>query len=172
MALTYRLPVEVSGADRGIIKLMGWSGIALVAADGIRNRARLEKLLERVVLLAAIMAAIGLIQFFAGVDIAARIHLPGLQTNTELISLGERSIFRRVGGTAAHPIEFGVVLAAILPLAMHFAFGRGEGGSLRTLAAKQRDWICLGLIGVGAPLAVSRSATLGIAVVLVVVFAG
>jgi polysaccharide biosynthesis protein PslJ len=172
MAMDYRLPVEVTGADRGMLNLLSWAGVALVTADGIRTRARLEKLLERVVLLAAVIAVIGAIQFFFGIDIAARISLPGLQPNGELTSLAERSTLRRVGGTASHPIEFGVVLAAILPIALHFAVGRGPAGLERSRKKKQRDWICLALIALGAFLSVSRSATLAIAAVLLVVFAG
>jgi hypothetical protein len=166
----FRQPAEVTGADRGLINLMGWSGVALVAADGLRTRERLETLLQRIVLLTAIIAVVGVIQFAFGIDIPSKITIPGLTPNEELVSLGERSAFRRVGSTAAHPIEFGVVLATILPIAMHFAFGRGRGE--RDRKTKQRAWICLGLVFIAAPLSVSRSATLGIGVVALVLFCG
>lgn len=156
--------LEASAADRGMLKLLAWAGIALVAADGIRSRARLETLIRRIVVLAAVLAAMGLLHFWSGIDVAGMIKVPGLQVNGDLVDI-ERSIFRRPRGTATHPIEFGVILAAVLPLALHVAVGRGR-------SRRRRDWLCLGLIAVAAPTTISRSAVVGLLVGFLVLLAG
>lgn len=158
-----RLPVEVRGADRGLIRLASWAGVLLFAADGIVNRARLNALVRRIVVLAAIVAATGMVQFWLGVDLAGKISIPGLIPNGDLVSI-ERSIFNRVRATATHPIEFGVVLAIVLPLALYLTVGRSD--------RRARNWVALALVGVAGLLSISRSAVVGIGVAAVVVFFG
>ena len=74
----HALPIlEQNGADRGLISVFGWIGVLLLAADGIDRSDRLRTMIRRIVLGVAGMAMIGLIQFFAGLDLTKYIFIPG-----------------------------------------------------------------------------------------------
>jgi O-antigen ligase len=156
---------EVTAADRGVLDLLTWAGIALVAVDGIQNRRRLDTVLKAVVAAGAFAAAIGFLQFFGGFDPAKALKLPGLSLVRVITSVDSRSGYRRVAGTAVHPIEFGVVMAMTLPIALHYAFDAA------TKWAKRWHWFCAALIGVAIPLSLSRTAILGVTVVGLMLFA-
>jgi len=147
---------ELSAADRGLLSLLAWAGITLVAADGICCPDRLRALLRRLVVAAAVLAVVGILQFTVSLDIARYLHVPGLTVNSEATFLQGRSGFNRVAGTASHPIEYGVVLACILPLAFHFAiFDQGR--------SRLRRWLPVLLVSVGLLMSISRSAMIGAA---------
>lgn len=149
--------VEASSSIRTAITLAALGGVALLAADGIQSRQRLETLLRRIVTLGAVAASIGILQY-VGQDVVPYLRLPGLESNAELISVAERSSFPRVSGTAVHAIEFGAMIAVISPFALHFAlFDRHRQG---------RAWATAIIVLAAIPVAVSRSAILGIAVAL------
>ncbi len=77
-----------------------------------------------------------------------------------------RSVVNRVSSTATHPIEFGVTMAALLPLTLHHSLhARGDGRSLRA-------WIPTVLICAAIPMSVSRSGILVAAVAVLVLFLG
>ncbi len=57
----------------------GWLGVLLLAADGIGSLDRLKTLIRRMVMGATAMAALGVTQFFIGVDLAKYIAIPGLR---------------------------------------------------------------------------------------------
>ncbi|MGB8650519.1 MAG: O-antigen ligase family protein [Mycobacteriales bacterium] len=156
------LPVEARAADRLMLASVGWIGVALLCADGVSDRSRLEVLLRRLVLLGAVLAVVGIVEFVFGIQVAQRIHVPGLRANFPVEGILSRAGFRRVAGTALHPIEFGVVLAMILPLALRQAL----------LASKTRERLPVVLIAFALPMALSRSATLGTAAGLLVLFFG
>jgi polysaccharide biosynthesis protein PslJ len=155
---------EVTAADRGVLDLLTWVGVALVAVDGIRDRRRLDAVLKAVAAGGAFVGAIAFLQFFAGLDPAAALKLPGLSLVRVITSVDIRSGYRRVAGTAVHPIEFGVVMAMTLPIALHYAF------YATTKWAKRWHWFCAGLIGVALPLSLSRTAILGVTVVGLMLF--
>lgn len=155
----------ISAADRGLISFAAWAGVALLVSDGLRTRAEFLTVLRRLVYVAAAMATLGIAQFFTGFDVAHLIHIPGLKVNVPYGTPQTRSIFHRVVATAIHPIEFGVVLAACLPLALHFALHAPE--QRRRLA-----WICVILIGIAVPMSVSRSAILVGVVAYVITYFG
>jgi polysaccharide biosynthesis protein PslJ len=92
------------------------------------------------------------------------LRVPGLSLFRVITSLDTRSGYRRVAGTAVHPIEFGVVMAMALPIALHYAFFAALGWR------KLFYWGCAVLIGLGLPLSLSRTAILGLAVVWTVLF--
>lgn len=152
------VPVEVRAADRGLFQMCVFLGIALLSTDGIDSLARLNVLLKRMVFGASVVAAMGIFQFATGVDIARALHLiPGLVPNHDLPFIFNRSIFRRVSGTAGHPIEFGAMLAMVLPLALHYAFEeRDERSWLR--------WLAVALIGFAIPTSLSRTPVAGLVV--------
>jgi polysaccharide biosynthesis protein PslJ len=152
--------LEANGSTRGMITLVALTGIALLAVDGVPTRARLDLLLRRLVVLASIAAVVGILQFVVNVDLVGRIRWPLLSTNGELGSLGTRSQFARPYGTALHPIEFGAVLAMVLPLAVHYFL------TSPSRKARIRFGVASGLLGLGIAMSMSRTGLLGAAVAI------
>jgi O-antigen ligase len=152
--------VEARGADRGLLNLMSWSGIAFVAADGIRSWDRLMVLLRRVVAGATCLAGAAVIEGSTHIALASMIRLPGLTTNSDVSHFLEaRGSFHRAAATATHPIELGVVLALALPIALHFA-----------VTERRARWkVAAAVIVLGAAMTVSRSAIIGLGVGFVIV---
>lgn len=156
---------ETSGADRQLLIFLAYFGVALLAADAL-DRAQIDRLISALVFLGAGIAAVGILQFFTGVNIVGYYSvLPGLTENTEFTEIAQRSLFRRVNGTTSHPIEFSVTLCMVLPLALHRAYCEG-------VKHRARQWIPVTLIAVAIPMTVSRSGTLALVVVAVVMAAG
>ena len=177
---------ELKSADRSLIYIVGVILAGIVVVDGIRSRETLDRLLLASVGATATVAVIGLLQFFANIDIAGFVsaQLPGLRPQTSLDFILRRSIFRRPAGTTGHPIEFGVLMAMVLPLALHFAFRASELAlphrprrapgmtekpapgpewlRLRPLLA--RRWFYVLVIAMSTAVSVSRSAILGVMV--------
>ncbi|MEY2422450.1 MAG: hypothetical protein QOI95_2517 [Acidimicrobiaceae bacterium] len=162
-ALAFRpiIPIEISAADRGILFFAGCAGITLLATDGLASRDRINTLLRRLVALVTVLAGIGLYQFVTNFDINDVLKVPGLTQNQQLNDLVHRASFNRVAGTAAHPIEFGVVMAMVFPIALHFALH----ASVKT---RWRWWIAVALIATGIPLSLSRSAVISVALALII----
>lgn len=159
----YTLPtIELNGADRSLILLCGWLGVLLLAADGIDSIDRLKVLIRRIVIGATAMGALGIIQFFTSLNAAQYIVIPGLSSQLPYTDVLERGSFNRPSATAIHPIEFGFVLAIILPLAIHQARYAPPG-------LRGRRWLQVGIIAAALPMTVSRSAIVGIAIGLIVI---
>ncbi|WP_289018296.1 O-antigen ligase [uncultured Ornithinimicrobium sp.] len=160
-------PAQASSADRWLIVTVGFVGVVLAVTDGTRTRRELDRLLRLLLFFASVMSVVGVLQFFRVVDLTRYIQIPGLSVNYELIAVGSRGDagFARVAGTANHYIEYGVVLALLLPLALHYALFSPPG---RTRWAR---WLTMGVIALGIPLSISRAAvvTLGLAMVLAAV---
>ncbi|MFD2082572.1 O-antigen ligase family protein [Actinopolymorpha cephalotaxi] len=156
-----RPALEINGADRGLILVAGWAGVALLAADGISGLERLEVLRRRLVTGGSIVAALGLVQFFSGIDIAGYLAVPGLTANSDFSTVLRRDEFNRPMATATHPIELGVVLTMVLPLAVHGLLHARPG-------TVWRHRIQVFLLLATIPMTVSRSAILGMAVAAVV----
>lgn len=155
--------IASSAADRGLLALAGWAGVLLLASEGIRSWDQLEKLVDWVVRGAAIVAAMAVVQYFTGSNIASYLQIPGLVGLIEFGDALSRSELNRVVATSAHPIELGVVMAALLPLALH-----------RALRDPRRlvPWIPVALVGVAALMSVSRSAIVVLGVAFLVLFIG
>jgi polysaccharide biosynthesis protein PslJ len=157
---------ELLGSDRALLKVLSWAGVALLAAEGLRDRGELYRVLRTLSAAVAVMAVVGLLQFRSGIDLAELVNrIPGLQENAELVSIQDRAGFRRPAGTATHPIEFGCVIAMAFPLALHLA-------RFDVARSPVRRWLPVGAVAVGIPVAVSRSAVLGAVVAAVVIFLG
>jgi O-antigen ligase len=151
--------IEMSAADRGLLALASWMGVILIAGDEITDFSRLSVLLRRLVMAGGLVAALGVLQFQTGMAFVNYLLLPGLTQNSELGSVIARSGFARPAGTAIHPIEFGVTIAMILPLALHFALTDRSLG-------KFRRWFPVAAIGLAIPLSISRSAMICTAVAI------
>lgn len=153
----------ITAADRGLLSFAAWMGIVLMASEGLRSWRDLELVVGWLVWLGAGVAAIGILQFATGVNIAAFFTIPGLSANADFGAVVSRSVLNRVSATAVHPIEYGVVLAALLPLAVHRmirCWGR-PGAALPAV-----------LIFVGCFMSVSRSAVLVVLVAFLVLLVG
>ena len=151
--------MEIRSADRGLLSAAAWCGVFLLAARGLSSQARLERVIRALVFGAGAVAALGLLQYFTHREWTDWIQVPGLTSNARLFSVTGRDGLARPAGTAIHPIEFGVVLASVLPLALHFALHDRDRPALRR-------WVPVLLISVAIPISISRSAVLASAVVL------
>jgi O-antigen ligase len=157
-AAAYTRPIdgdESLAADRGVLYLVALMGVLLLAADGIATRERLETLLRRLVAAGAVLALVGILQF-RGLDLSGVFRFPFLSEISGLAEVQARGTQRRVSATAAHPIEFGVVLALIFPIALHYALYARKYRAPAVAAML--------LIAVAIPMSVSRSGTLALAV--------
>ncbi|MGW5363355.1 O-antigen ligase family protein [Actinopolymorpha pittospori] len=154
-----RQPLEIRGADRGLMLLIGWSGILLYCADRLRRWNDVTFVVRVLVAAGACVAVIGLLQYAFGFDLAQYLQLPGLEPRSDLGYIGDRGGLRRVAGPMSHPIEYGVCLAAVFPLALAMAMSR----------RRKSDWIMLGLIMLALPTSISRSTMVAIAVGALVV---
>lgn len=156
-----RAGVEARAADRGLLVTVAFCGTILLAADGIRDRARLDLLIRVLVAAGAVAAAIGIVQFMFGLDLTQYLAGPGLSridTGYGFTAITERSGFNRVSGTALWPIEFSAMLTMLVPLALHLAYWRKQA----------RWWLAAGLITAAIPMSVSRTGTVGLLAVLIV----
>ncbi|WP_448059306.1 O-antigen ligase family protein [Cellulomonas hominis] len=152
---------ETSTADLGLLGLVGWTGIILLANDGITDRARFDVLVRRLVLAGGFLATIGIIQFVTGDPLVDRISIPGLTANQSLTGVLSRSGFTRPAGTAVHPIEFGTVLVMLLPFALTTALTDQRRSALRR-------WYPVAAISLAVFFSISRSALIGAVVVLAI----
>lgn len=149
---------EAAGSDRTLITVVGLLGLGLLTADAVRDKNHLERLLRLVVVGAAVFAAMGVLQWVTGTSPTRYVVVPGLTLQDVDINV-ERADFTRVQSTALHPIEFGVVLAVTLPLALHFALVGRDGRR-----PSRWNWLPVLMILFAIPLAVSRASVLGVAV--------
>lgn len=154
--------LEATTSDRALMAMCGLFGLALVAIDGLRSMNEVDRVVDWVVLCSMMMVAVGLVQFFTGYDLARQIRIPGLQFNAQIAEINSRSIFNRPRGTALHPIEYGVVSAALVPLAYWRASRLGT----------KRAYIPVAALFFGAMVSISRSAVLSFAVLGVVLMLG
>lgn len=115
---------EVSPADVSILSLLSWAGTMLLTADMIRTRKRVDDLVWRVALAGGLLALLGLAQALTAMAFTDLISFPGL-TEVSSSEIVYRNGFVRPNGTATHPIEYGAIVAMILPLALHVALYHG-----------------------------------------------
>lgn len=121
---------ESSVSTLGMVAMLGWVGLGLLANDGITDEDRLETIIRRLVIGTTAVAVLGIAQFIFQDPLIRWISIPGLVPNLPLSGLGTRSGFVRPAGTTLHPIEFGAVLSTVLPLAIARARTRPPGQRL------------------------------------------
>lgn len=149
-------------SQSSLLRALSWTGVMLVAIDGIPDRQRLLTLLQRTVLVGALMALLGLTQFLTKQPIIDVLVFPGFVADDNLGAIYDRGGFIRSSATAAHPLEYGAVLCFTLPLAFVLAHIDLRRGALRR-------WLPVALIGFAAAISMSRSAMIGIALGIVLV---
>ena len=158
---------EIRSADQSLVLLLIITGMTLLVCDGIRTLDRLDALLRAVVIGSGFVAVVGILQFMVGLDLTEYLKLPGLRATADYGFITDRAGFRRPAATTGTPIEFGVLCAMALPLAIHFGF-RSQVERRGMLLW----WGCTMAIAGGAFYSVSRSAMLGLATVFVTLFLG
>ena len=150
------LPVlEASAINRSLVWWLAYGGVALFVATECQQ-ASLSRVLRRLVVGATYLALVGLLQFSLRLDLS---HIAGLFFEESTIPT--KTLLRggliRVAGSTKHPIEFGVTLAAVLPLALHLALSEVDRGAVSR-------WVPPIAIAAGLTLSLSRAALLGGAV--------
>jgi hypothetical protein len=163
LAAAYFRPLtsaESAGSLRTVASTIAAIGITLYAADALRTRERLDTLLRRLILIAAVEAFLGIAQFLDhGLNLGF-LRVPGLQTNNS-VETQLRSDFVRVHSTAVDTIEFAVLVSALVPIALHYV----------TYARNPRERVLFGvataLLLFAAPMTVARSGVVALVIGLV-----
>lgn len=162
IALAFRAHdiIESKAADRGILLLLSMVGIAMLAADTLRTREQIRRVLQAIAACGTIVSGLGIVQFITGFDLGSMVRLPGF-TYIPSDYNSVRSGFNRIVSTTSHPIELSVVLALALCAAMYLW--------LTSHPSARRQWIVASvIIGISIPLTVSRTSVIAIVAVLVV----
>lgn len=154
---------EVLGADRGLIGFLVWVSLVVLTSAGVQDRSRLDVLMRRVIVMGSVVAAIGFYDFFAATNIADSIHIPGLQNSVAQVTTLDRGSFTRPRSTTAQPLEFGGMLAILLPFAIQQALD-----PVRRHLRAWRRWAPVLLMAGALPLTVSRTSIIGILLVVLV----
>lgn len=162
-------PAEVlTSSDRALVTRIALAGFAVLVVEVVRTRRHLRVVVGTVVAGGAVSALLGLVQFATGVDVAARLKLPGLQAlDTGIGETALRAGYARASGAASVPLEFGAVVTVVAPLAAAMLFVARERG--------RPVWPWFGalvlLVAAGAT-SLSRSVFVGLAVAFVVLAVG
>jgi hypothetical protein len=158
-------PDEQLAGDRSVLNLIAWIGLMMATMDGVPTRGRLDTLLRRVVALVGLEAVFGFLQLVTGQTFTEYLHIPGTIDSGSPVEMLSRGSFMRPAGTATHPIEFGITLAMVLPVALHYAVN--DSGHRPAL----RRWWPVGMIAIALALSISRSAIICTMVGLTVLLA-
>jgi hypothetical protein len=154
---------EVLAADRGLIGMLVWVSLVVLASAGVQDRDRLDTLMRRMVVMGSVVAAIGYYDFFSATNIADSIHIPGLNSSVAGVTTLDRGSFVRPRSTTAQSLEFGGMLALLVPFAVQQAFDPVRKG-----ASVLRRWGPVAVMGGALPLTVSRTSIIGAALVVAV----
>jgi len=153
--------VEAS-KTRALINLVANVGVALYVLLRIRTTRQRNFLLGCLATGLAFACLAGLLQGWTHIDLRFFFQPPGFVVNTEDFDFAIRSGVKRVAGTSLHPIEFSILAAVTVPLAIYF-FRNAKNWTVRFAAL-----LLCGLALVSMPGAVSRTGVIALAVALFV----
>jgi O-antigen ligase len=156
--------MEANSADRWLILIAIFTGIMLVAADGVPNWARFYGVFRVFVWCSAVMAVVGVIQYMSAVDITQYIKIPGLVTKGFVPGFEVRGAGLRVASTTTHYIEFAAIMAMALPFSLQMA------RHSPTKRQRQAGAVAAALIALAVPTTVSRTGFISLALVGLVMF--
>lgn len=158
---------EPAGILRDLLFSVSACGVTVFAAVRVRTLHQLHQVMAALVAGCALSALVGVAQatHLLKVQWAALVLPPGFDLVSSTSMGGERYGLARVAGTASHPIEYGVVLGACLPMALHLALhSRTHRGRRLAVAAA-------GAMALGLPFALSRGGLVCIGVAVLVFLA-
>lgn len=154
---------QLTSADRSLLIQCTLSLFALFIFEALRTRRQIETVLQALVLAGALSAIFAILQSIAHVDLAASFRPPGLRVTESTLSSQLREGLLRPQGSAAHPLELGAIMTALIPL------GLGLTMSARRQGRPPWLWVAAtALIAGGAAVSLSRSAAVGVLAALVV----
>lgn len=157
---------DPAGLLRELLFSASACGIALYAATRARSITTVHEVVGVVVAGCALSALVAMTQAVGSpVRWADLVTLPGFDQVSGTGGGGVRFGFRRVVGTASHPIEYGVVLGCCLPLALHLVL-HATARRGRRLAA-----VAAALMALALPFALSRGGLVCIATAVLVFLA-
>lgn len=119
-------PLAEAGKSRAVLSFIAPVGIGIYAATRVRTTRQLSFVLGCLAVGISYSCFIGLVQDVANLDLRLLLEPPGFVTNStaagrpQLATIVERLGAQRVSGTAGHPIEFAVLAASNVPIALYF----------------------------------------------------
>jgi polysaccharide biosynthesis protein PslJ len=155
--------LEANAADRAMVMSLVFVGVALMCADGVATRSRLDHLLWLLLGLGAVVALIGHVQFAFEYNPVELIRIPGLVDQRDAVQFRARGAgFFQVASTTMHYIEFSTVMAMLVPIGIHAArFGR-------TRLGRQAGFAGTVVMAAAIPITLSRTGMVGVVVGLLV----
>lgn len=147
---------------RAILNLLANVGLVLFILVRIKTSRQRTFLLGCLAIGLAYNCTAGLLQSMTHIDLRFYLQPPGFVFNTDELDLAIRGGVKRVLGTTLHPIEFSLVAAVTVPLAIYFA-----GNAAKRWTRVGAMFLCV-LALISMPAAVSRTGVIGIAVALFV----
>ncbi|UJP08880.1 O-antigen ligase family protein [Microbacterium sp. KUDC0406] len=148
-----------------VIRVLAWTGVALVAMDGVRTQNDIGRLARGLAIGAGLVAALGFAQFFMGASLLEWMAtIPGMTFDWGGIDF--RGGYIRPAGTATHPLEFVATVLGCLPIAI----AAGASGGFNAKPPRRLLWWTIVVLILGICLvSISRSAIIGVVVAGVLV---
>lgn len=151
-------PAELTNLDSVTLRLIGFACLGLVLTDGVANTERWRTLTRHLVVAGTLLALLALLQVITHSLLIDRITLPGLSPVSQA-TITTRAARIRPSATSTNPIEFGAVLAMLIPIALVHARHSKKNAFLAHFP--------LFSMGLAALLALSRTALIATAVSLI-----
>jgi hypothetical protein len=149
---------QQSAESRWLMQLALISGIVLVASEELQSFNEVKRVVTALIWGGGFCGFVAALQFKLNINLLAYIpRPPGLSVaaaGAGYDAITSRGAVSRVTGTAIHPIELGVTMSMLLPIAIWM----GMYGDDRKA---WRRWLPALFIGIAIPASVSRSAILG-----------
>lgn len=149
--------LQIGGADRWLMQLLGTSGVVLVAAEGLPTLEDVRSVLRALAWGGAVCGIVAGLQYKAKIDLTNYLKLPGfgINTTTTTAEIVARGSLNRVPGTGIDPIEMGVAMSMTLAFAIYLLMhDKGRPKWQRVVPV-----VCIA-VGIGA--SVSRSAVIAV----------
>ncbi|HSV64497.1 MAG TPA: O-antigen ligase family protein [Mycobacteriales bacterium] len=158
VAMLAVLPTEkYADSQQALVSVLTLSAFSMFVLEALRSRQQIELVLRCLLIAGALSALFALVQSTVHLDLAASFRPPGLK-GTATLAESFRAGLVRARGTAQHPLEFGAVTSALIPLGLGVTFAARRRGR----AAWPWGAITL-VIAAGAVVSLSRSAVIGVA---------
>ncbi|PRY12954.1 O-antigen ligase family protein [Kineococcus rhizosphaerae] len=153
---------QSAGALRSLVGALGITGVTFYTWMLVRERSDVDRIVGWIVVGATFSVVVGALSWAGVLDWASLVRSTPLVENTPTLRAVSRLEFLRARGTGEHPLEFSLATTAALPLALHLA----RHGA--TAARRRASGLASLVLVAGVPLAVSRTAILGLAIAAVV----